>query len=315
MNSFFDATPLLGDKQALRHRLHEDGYVFLRGVVPREVLSDLRREITGICARHGWFRAGTDPMEAISDHRPVVEGDEAYYPVYNEIQRLESFHALAHQPSLLQTMRTLVGSTAFPRPLSICRLVFPRNDAWATPPHQDYPNNQGTPDLYASWIPLADCAMNMGSLSVLRGSHNLGLLPLKYSLGAGHRQAALEEIPAGMEWVGSDFELGDILVFHSLTVHRSLGNDTDRMRISVDYRYQREGEPLTAECLQSHFRQQTWDEIYAGWENSELKYYWRDKNLPLVPWDPSLHELPEEDFDDAFRIDLAYQKYRDQHFS
>lgn len=314
MKPFFDATPLLGDQQALRQRLDDDGYVFLRGIIPGDVLLSLRREITDICARHGWLRAGTDPMDAISDHRPVVEGDEAYYPVYNEIQRLESFHALAHEPSLLQTMKKLVGESTFPHPLSICRLVFPNNDVWATPPHQDYPNNQGTPDLYASWIPLGSCSTNMGSLSVLRGSNKLGLLPLKYALGAGHRQAALDDMPEDLGWVGSDFELGDILVFHSLTVHQSLGNDTQKMRLSVDFRYQREGEPMTSECLQSHFRKQTWDEIYAGWENSELKYYWRDKNLPLVPWDSSLHDLPEEEFKDAVRTKMQYDSYRDKHF-
>ena len=75
------------------------------------------------------------------------------------------------------------GADGLPHPLSIARLVFPGNEEWTTPAHQDYPNNQGTFELYACWMPLADCTMEEGNLSILRGSHKLGVAPLRVARG------------------------------------------------------------------------------------------------------------------------------------
>jgi ectoine hydroxylase-related dioxygenase (phytanoyl-CoA dioxygenase family) len=188
-----------------------------------------------------------------------------------------------------------LGGTAFPHPLGIARLIFPGNEEWATPPHQDFPNNQGTEDLYACWTPLGDCPVALGSLSLLRGSHRLGMAPLEFSLGPGNRRARLDERFQQRDWVGGDFELGDTVIFHSLTMHRSLPNVTDRLRLSVDYRFQREGEALTEGCLEPHFARLRWEDIYRNWSREDLKYYWHDKRYTVVPWDPTLHALSEDE--------------------
>ncbi len=308
MPAFTDSRSLLGDGGRLRERFANDGYLFLRNQVPPSLLVALRRQIIEICARHGWI-PGIDPLaDAHCDHHPVVEGEEAYFAVYDEVQRLEGLHALAHEEAVLAPMRALLGDTAFPHPLSICRLVFPHNQDWSTPPHQDFPNNQGTPDLYACWIPLGDCPRKLGSLAILAGSHKLGLLPLKFALGAGHRQCVLDPRHDALEWVSADFMAGDMLIFHSHTVHRALPNVTDRIRLSVDYRCQREGEPLTAQSLLPHFNRLSWEDVYEGWQGERLKYYWRDKRYSLAAWDDSLHALPPEDWDEAVRVRIAYDR-------
>ena len=246
-------------------------------------------------------------MDAIPCVAPCVEGEDRYFEVYDEIQKLEAFHVVPHHPTVRRCMTALLGDSAFPHPLSIARLVFPANDQWTTPPHQDYPNNQGTQDLYACWIPLGDCPVELGSLSILRGSHRYGIAPLEFSLGAGNRRARLDARFEGLQWVGGDFKLGDAIIFHSLTVHRSLPNKLDRMRLSVDYRFQREGEEVTESCLEPHSPGLTWDEIYRGWTRRELKYYWRTKRYTVVPWDPTFHELPSEHVRDAIRERISWR--------
>ncbi len=293
MKAFTDSTDLLDTPNALRARFDEDGYVFLRGVIDHDLLLDVHRQITSLCAAKGWFEPGTDPLDAMTCVAPSVEGDDPYFEVYDDVQRLEAFHAVPHDPTVRRCMTALLGESAFPHPLSIARLVFPENEEWATPPHQDYPNNQGTPDLYACWMPLGACPAELGSLSILSGSHRLGVAPLEFSLGAGNRRARLDRRFEGLEWAGGDFGLGDAVVFHSHTVHRSLPNTTDRMRLSVDYRFQREGEALTEGCLQPHFGRLTWDDIYRGWTRPDLQYYWRNKRFTVSPWDPAYHELSE----------------------
>jgi ectoine hydroxylase-related dioxygenase (phytanoyl-CoA dioxygenase family) len=303
-----DSTDLLEDGPSLLARFHEDGYVFLRQVIDPGLLLEVRDAITAVCARFGWFVPGSNPMDAKPSVAPCVEGEDRYVEVYDEIQRLEAFHAVPHDPTVRRCMTALLGETAFPHPLSIARLVFPDNMKWTTPPHQDYPNNQGTEALYACWMPLGDCPADLGSLSILRGSHRFGVAPMEFSLGAGNRRAKLEARFEQSDWVGGDFALGDTIIFHSLTVHRSLPNTTDRMRLSVDYRFQREGDELTKGCLEPHCSGRLgWEEIYRGWIRQDLKYYWRNKQYNVVPWDTTFHDLPSEHLRDAIQDRVSWR--------
>ena len=156
-------------------------------------------------------------------------------------------------------------------------------------------------------MPLADCDIEGGSLAVLEGSHKFGLLPLKFHLGAGNRAAVLSEEVKACRWVGADFKAGDVLLFPSLTVHKAMENHTlETMRLSVDFRYQVEGEALTEGCLKPHFDRVSWEEIYRDWQSDALKYYWRDKSFDVAPWDEVLHALPADHVDEAYEQTLAY---------
>lgn len=303
----YEANQLLHNVSALRERLAADGYLFFRNVVPVERLAELRDQITRILADQGWIEDGDERMKAIARGRPRREGQPRFFRAHDKIVKLEALHSLAHEPHLMEVMRKALGDSAFPHPLSIVRLIFPDSPELSTPPHQDYPNNQGTPNLTAAWMPLADCSVADGSLAVLEGSHRYGVLPLRFHLGAGNRRAVLPEEFSELRWVVADFELGDLLLFPSLTVHKAMENhNPERMRLSVDFRYQLEGEALTEGCLKPHFERVSWEDIYAGWESDELKYYWRDKDYVEVPWNPALHELPPDHFDEAYEQELAF---------
>jgi hypothetical protein len=278
---------LVDDAEALRARMAEDSYLYLPGLLDAQKVLDLRRDVVEELGDRGWLRNDEYLMEAISIIPPLREGEEPFLEVYDAVQRLEGFHTLAHDPALVHAMRQLLGPTAFPHPLKIARLSFPANYEVSTPPHQDYPNNQGTESLTASWIPLGDCPIELGGLAVLRGSHRYGVLPLDRHPGAGNRQAVvplpmLEEL----RWVTTDFEAGDVLLFPSTAVHASLHNASEHyMRLSVDFRYQQEGEALTDMVLQPHFQRLTWDDIYAGWSSTDHQYYWRDLDYEIVPFE------------------------------
>lgn len=282
-----DSSELLHDADALQARLAEDGYLFFRGALDRDAVLDLRREILGVLAQHQWIRGGLALMEGQAVLHPVHEEMAEYAPVYDDIQRLESFHRFAHRDDLLEIMRQSLGESAFPHPLKICRIGFPEHYEATTPPHQDYPNNQGTTNLTAAWVPLGDTPMDLGPVAVLRGSHRYGLLPLAGHMGPGRRQAKVpRRMLEELRWVTTDFEAGDVLVFNSLTVHAALYNLTEfNLRLSVDFRYQLEGEALTEICLHPHFQRVTWEEIYAGWTSDDLKYYWKDLDYEVVPFE------------------------------
>jgi ectoine hydroxylase-related dioxygenase (phytanoyl-CoA dioxygenase family) len=290
------ASELLGDPEALRARLDEDSYLYLPQVIDRDRILGLRERFLGILSRRGWIQRDYG-HDAVSVILPLREGEDAYLDGYDELQRLEALHSLAHDEALLDVMRQVVGPTAFPHPLKIVRMSFPENYEVSTPPHQDFPNNQGTPNLVASWIPLGDVPMEMGPLAILRGSHAYGVLPLDVHPGAGNRQAVLPiEMLEELRWVTTDFRAGDVLLFGSKTVHASLNNGSDAMRLSVDFRFQPEGEPLTPIVLEPHFQRQTWDDVYADWESTRYQYYWRDLDYEVVPFEefPLVTDVPED---------------------
>ncbi len=303
----YEANELLGDPDAVKARLADDGYLFFRDVLPRDRLLEVRDDITRILAEHGWIEDGERRMDARAISRPRREGQPKFFQVHDRVMKLESLHSMAHEPHLMDVMRQALGETVFPHPLSITRLVFPGAPELSTPPHQDFPNNQGTPNLTAAWMPLADCRIEDGSLAVLEGSNKFGVLPLKFHLGAGNRAAVLPDEIRRCRWVGADFRLGDLILFPALTVHKAMENhNKERMRLSVDFRYQLEGEALTEGCLKPHFQRLSWEEIYADWKSDRYKYYWRDKHFVEVPWDENLHALPDEHIDEAYEQELAF---------
>lgn len=311
------SNPLLGQEAALRERLAGEGYLFFRGMLPRDDLLALREDICAVLRDRGWIRGGNELLDARVASLPHREGEPEFIETLRSAMKLESLHRLAHHPALLGLMRQALGPSAFPHPLCILRTVFPQAPELSTPPHQDYPNNQGTPNLTAAWIPLGDCPTSSGSIAVLEGSSRFGLLPLDFHLGPGNRAAVLDERLSDCRWLASDMQLGDVLLFPALTVHRALHNlDPARLRLSVDFRYQLEGEALTPGCLEPHFSCLEWREIYAGWESQELQYYWRDKRYEVVPWKEEMHALPPEHFDRAIAQEIRFgNKVRERYRS
>jgi hypothetical protein len=96
--------------------------------------------------------------------------------------------------------------------------------------------------------------------------------------------------PLTGRWVGGDFEAGDVIVFHSLTVHKALPNLTPRLRLSMDCRFQRLSDPVNRDSLELDGSPLSWEKIYDGWTSTEHQYYWRTRPLQIAPFDRSFHE-------------------------
>lgn len=305
MLEMLESNSLLGNEAALRDRMAEKGYLLFRNMIPSDTLLKLRRDICSVLADAGWIESGQALLDALACRTPVREGEEheGFFDAYDGIVKLESLYSLAHHPDLLAVMRQVLGPSAFPHPLGITRIIFPQNSETTTPPHQDYPNNQGTRNLTAAWIPLSNCEAALGGLAVLEGSNRFNeVLPLKFHLGAGARQADIPEHYHRLNWVSTVFKLGDILLFPALTIHKALDNHSSKsMRLSVDYRYQLEGEHLTETVLKPHFARYSWEEIYERWESKVYQYYWLNKNYVIDEWNTRYHQLPDNHLKSALK--------------
>lgn len=282
----YDSTPLLGRPQELRAKAEEDGFLLFRKLLPVDSILQLRREALLIIQKEGLLSTDHELIEGVAD-LDACRDFEAYgvtcvsEEAYRAVQRLPLFHELAHHPRLIEVYGALFGERVLVHPRHIMRMVVPGKGVHPTAPHQDVVYIHGSEDTWTSWIPLGDCSREVGNLSVLKGSHRCGVFPVRRGLGAGGLQCVFEE--GDLEWIEVDYQAGDVITFPCKTVHKSLPTQCpDRIRLSLDYRFQPLSQPVHGSSLQPHMNCLDWDEVYRSWSSDELKYYWEKEELDIT---------------------------------
>ncbi len=275
-----DASALLAEPAHLRERAATDGYLYLPGLLTARTLAPTRRAVVEVAREHGLMDADERPIEAgfVSEWRDSPR----FRAYYRDILQIAAFHRLAVDAALMRVFDTLIGERTLAHPRNILRTVFPGHPEITTDPHQDHRPVKGSTDTWTAWIPLSDCPPELGGLALVAGSHREGLREVPEG---SINLAAVEP----WDWRCGPMRLGDVLLFHSLTVHQALDNEKmDEVRFSCDFRYQRASDPVHEHSLLPHMRWQTWEEVYATWsEDDPLRYYWRELDLDIQPADPA----------------------------
>jgi ectoine hydroxylase-related dioxygenase (phytanoyl-CoA dioxygenase family) len=274
---------------SLTQEMDSYGYLLIRGLLPNEDLDRLLGEITRIVFAAGWLLPDQNRLERMADVNAACgDSDPSFKSVYEKVFHLEAFHRLAHHPSLQRVMSQLVGPQLLIHPKPIARLIFPNCDRFVVHAHQDHQAIGGDPESFTAWIPLHDCPIELGPLQILEASHRYGLQIADPQTGC-----VAEDSARGGAWVGGRINAGDVVIFHSLTVHAGSPNISRQVRISMDCRFQDYGRALNPSTLVfagSSNGEKSWEKTYAGWHSGELQYYW--KRLPLR-FNPSKAELAQ----------------------
>ncbi|GAB5412916.1 MAG: hypothetical protein Cons2KO_05190 [Congregibacter sp.] len=264
-------------RELLRQRFDEEGYLYfpralseaLTGAVLTEVLRVLAPTIT-------WCNTANAP---VLNGEPFFESDPQWDEIYPRIQALECFHRLFHSDAVRELMQIVSGDELFVYPMKMARIAAPRKLGFETPPHQDAYSHHAGPTMAGVWIALHDADEAMGRLTILPGSHQRGVRPVHEAQGVGGVQC--EIYPDETLWHVSDVSAGDVILFHSQTVHRAQPNrDALRVRLSVDTRFCDYGAPVFSTNLEPHHAWRIpgldWDAIYRDWKTKDLRYYWQD---------------------------------------
>ncbi len=261
----------------LRARLQELGYLLIREYVReqecRTLLNHLVQELDP------YITLDSTADAPVSNGTPFSETDPVWDEVYPKIQSLEAFHSFFHQPHILDLMSTVTGTDVFVYPMKMARISTPGKVGFETPPHQDAHSHHAGPTMAGIWVALHDISQPMGRVKVLPRSHKQGVRRVFSAEGVGGVQC--EIFPHETTWHVSDFKRGDVLIFHSGTIHKAEPNTGDKLaRISVDTRFCDYGAPVFSTNLEPHHGWRIdgldWDRIYQNWQNSALQYYWRD---------------------------------------
>ena len=307
MREFLDSTELVDDGPALAKRLERDGYLFLRGLLPRKAVMEVRRRLLEKAAAGGWLDPAHPVEEGIANGAAACKDpEERYMKVFRGIWTDEALHRLRTVPEVLALFERIFGEPPLVHPMFVQRNIFPQSEAFdfTTKPHQDKVHIGGATN-HAMWVPLGDCPRENGPIAVAAGSHHAGVLDTKVGSGAGGMDIS---VPIPGEWVTGSFRAGDALIFSDTTVHCALPNRSALLRQSFDARYQPASQPTTEKNLVPYSGCGTWEEVYAGWSSDDQKYYWRPLAPKLVPFDYSHYERRDQmAFDMAERGDTTAQ--------
>ncbi len=272
------------------HRLKDEmktyGYALIRGVLVPSTLQPLLAQVTEIVEAAGWLEGG--PLERSARAQAACSVDDPQYKaVYDEIFRLPALHALLHAAPLARLMQMLTGPELLVHPVPVARLIFPQHAPGIIGAHQDHTAVGGAPESFTAWLPLHDCPAEQGALRILEGSHRFGLRPA--SADTGYVPAEAQQ---GGAWAGGEIQCGDVLLFHSLTVHEAAPNTSTRLRISLDCRFQSYLYAVNPAALVfAGSGRRSWPKVYADWPSDELKFYWNRLPLQLKPSRAELEKL------------------------
>lgn len=305
MQEFRDSTALIPNGAALRARLEEDGYLFLRGLFPVDDIARVRRRLLEKAAAGGWL----DPEHPVEDaialpSAACKDPEERYMRVFRGLWTDEELHRLRTHPNVLGLFQRIFGEPALVHPMFVQRNIFPQREDFdfTTGIHQDKVHIGGATN-HALWVPLGDCPREKGPLAVAAGSHSAGVLDTRVGAGAGGMDIS---VPVPGTWVTGDFAAGDALIFSDTTVHQALPNRSRELRQSFDARYQPISQPVAEPNMRPYAGNGTWEEVYAGWSDTEQAWYWKALNPTVVPFDTSYYDRRDRmAFEMAERGDLA----------
>ena len=253
---------LVDDPEALRERMREDGYLYLPGYLDRGEVLAARREVTDRLAADGLLDPDYPAMEAVAGTHPPP-GKRG---VRNDIARTSpAVQRVLYRGRMMAFHRRFLSGDVLHFDYTWLRAITPGR---AAAPHCDIVfMGRGTPNLYTAWTALGDISYQMGGLMMLEGSHRLervrrtyGQMDVDsfcenrpsgelYASGqkrwSGHlsKNAPRLRDRLGGRWLTTEFRAGDLLTFGMFTIHASLDNQSNRVRLSSDSRYQLASEP------------------------------------------------------------------------
>lgn len=251
-----DSSPLRGDPAALRRRIADDGYLLLRGALPREQVLAARAEFCAKLAAVGLIDRRYPVTDAIYSGSNAGLGTIDRKAFAHDLRTGPAIRALTQQGPIIAFYEQFLGGPILPFSFIWVRTVRP---GAATGCHYDWVYmGRGTRNLYTSWLPIGPVPFSDGPLAVLEGSHRFEDLKSTYGAidvdrdkdspyGGGwlSKDPAAVQARYGGRWLSAEFAPGDLLLFGMFTLHCSLDNRNpdQRIRLSTDTRYQLASEP------------------------------------------------------------------------
>ena len=252
----------LGNTGELRRRLADDGYLYVPGFFDPKLIHAARVVLTDRLAAEGALDPAYPTIEGMgrTDRDLGFRGDLA--------KNNPAVDRVVYGPELLSFYARLFGEPVRHFDHTWFRAI---SHGQGTPPHCDLVYmSRGTHQLLTAWIPYGEVPLEVGGLILLEGSHHKAdriqtYLEVDVDLYCENNPKHVDKVVAkggwshpgwltynptvlrerlGGRWItAAQYRPGDLLTFNMQMVHASLDNQTHRVRLSSDTRYQRASQP------------------------------------------------------------------------
>ena len=220
-----DSGSLLGDWAAMRERIASTGYVFVRGLLSADMVVLPEGQGCDTCnGLAGLHRAMIRSRPGRSFQCAAVRMRDAFGdPGYRRIVTDPAYNAIPFTSPPADLMAQMLGPQGFCYPSRSPEWCI--RSAWCL----DKPETSFT----RTTAPCRTCSPAGCPWATCRARLVAWQLP-----GSQHsdtvRNRPLTRLERG--WASTDYEAGDVLVFHCLTTHAALPNREQRMRFSAEFR-------------------------------------------------------------------------------
>lgn len=249
-----ESSDIANDVEALRARMEEDGYLYLPGYLDRDEVLEARREILSRLAKSGHIDLSRPLMEGWTTPETHMAMDDGAAIDNEPLSRV------LYSGAMMQFYTRFLGEEVRHFDYTWLRAV---TRGHGTPPHLDIVYmGRGTQNLWTAWTPLGDIPLPMGGVMILEKSHRHDRINSNYGrrdvdtycsnrpgsqdrfTGQLSRNPVKLRQNLGGRWLTApEYRAGDLLTFSMFTIHASLDNHSDCIRLSSDSRYQPASEP------------------------------------------------------------------------
>ena len=230
----------------------ENGYLLAPGVLRNEELEPIRQAIAATVDQIAQQLYAEGQIKQRYEEAPLSRRLAYVYQHatskksmgWNREVFSKAIYDLLTHPHLLALAETLLGPEVTVNGDYWVRTKLPGEQLTTLPWHQDsgYYGAQTAPvHILSLWIPLVDVDEHNGCMQFMPGSHRWGLLPT--AKDEDRHNIPTEDIETRGRAETLRMKIGDVVAFHNLTFHRSLMNNSDDIRWSIDLRYSPTGTP------------------------------------------------------------------------
>jgi len=244
--------------EEMRARYSADGYLFIKGLIPREDVLDVRQRYFEHLAPTGILKPGTSPRDGIFNNTqdPIVHNGVGGRDLPEDAERqrlLESAHTLPgylaflKHPDLRAFVRKLMGwdrdvilKRTLLRSVLLTRLrgLYPADqnrshnvpNGLSTGCHYDRIFLRAGEEFLTAWIPFGDCPAESGGLMYLENSTDVGkAIETDFTKRAAHFTPE-ERINGFNQNMARDGQLSHNVVELDAEINRTYGKPDEKRR-------------------------------------------------------------------------------------
>ena len=215
----------------------EDGFLVVRNAIGNELLSEIHLEISNYLTKSDQRVASDKPgkiYEVFCEKAASLSVPEFEFqqPIWDWLSYKGLVEKLLLEPNIHDVIVDLIGKDLSYLDAPSLNLNLPSKDS----PNKNYLFKDWHQEVWSGasissiqvWTPLLQKDNIQGQIELMLESHKWGHIP--------HRNRVPTELPDEFKTLKTDLQCGDVIVFSTLMLHRSVAADYPRLSLTAQIR-------------------------------------------------------------------------------